>query len=41
MAEGERDSRALGTRLLWFVALWFAGIVAVGAMALIIRSVLL
>ena len=31
----------LAQRLLWFVALWLAGVLAVGAVALLIRSVLL
>lgn len=29
--------RPLGQRLLWFVLLWAAGILAVGAVAMIIR----
>jgi hypothetical protein len=30
----------LGTRLLWFVALWLAGLAVVGAVALLIRLAL-
>jgi len=31
----------LATRLIWFVALWLAGVAVVGAVALAIRQVLL
>jgi hypothetical protein len=31
----------LSQRLLWFVALWLAGVLAVAAVGLLIRSVLL
>jgi hypothetical protein len=41
MAEDKRDSRALSSRLLWFVVLWLAGVATVGTVALLIRSVLL
>jgi hypothetical protein len=35
------DSRhRLAHRLLWFVGLWLAGVLAVGAVSLLIRSVL-
>jgi hypothetical protein len=30
----------LAVRLLWFAALWFAGVLAVAAVGLLIRSVL-
>lgn len=30
----------LGARLLWFLALWLAGLAAVGAVALVIRLAL-
>lgn len=30
----------LGSRLLWFVALWLAGLAVVGAVALVIRLAL-
>ena len=30
-----------GRRLLWFVALWLAGVAAVGALSLTLRAVLL
>ncbi len=33
--------RLLASRLLWFVALWLAGVGAVALLALLIRSVLL
>ncbi|TDH62084.1 DUF2474 family protein [Dankookia rubra] len=33
-------ARRLGSRLLWFVALWVAGVAAVGAVAFLLRSVL-
>ena len=33
--------RPLARRLLWFVALWLAGVGAVGLLALLIRWVLL
>jgi hypothetical protein len=39
MADGSR--RRLASRLLWFAALWLAGVLVVGAVALLIRSVLL
>ncbi len=35
-----RPQPGLRQRLLWFVALWLAGVLAVGAVALLIRSVL-
>lgn len=42
MAQGapQPDTRLL-VRLAWFVALWLAGVAAVGAVAFLIRSVLL
>ena len=36
-----RPQPGLAQRLLWFVALWLAGVLVVGAVALLIRSVLL
>jgi hypothetical protein len=36
-----RPEPGLARQLLWFVGLWLAGVVAVGAVALLIRSVLL
>jgi hypothetical protein len=33
-------SRATLKRLLWFVALWAAGVIVVGAVALIVRAAL-
>jgi hypothetical protein len=33
--------RPLWKRLAWFVALWAAGVAAVGAVAMLIRAVLL
>jgi len=41
MAAGNGNTRGLGFRLLWFAALWVGGVVAVGAVAFLIRSVLL
>ena len=41
MRGGKRDNPALASRLLWFVALWLAGIIAVAAVAFLIRSVLM
>lgn len=38
-ASGKSAPR-LGTRLAWFVALWLAGVAAVGAVGLLIRSLL-
>lgn len=38
---GNHDTGGLGTRLLWFAALWLAGVMAVGAVAFLIRSALL
>ena len=35
-----RPEPGLAQRLLWFVGLWLAGVLAVGAVALLIRSVL-
>ena len=40
MAAGNGNWRAFGARLLWFAALWIGGIVALGAVAFLIRSVL-
>lgn len=39
MAAG--NQHGLAVRLLWFAALWLGGVIAVGAVALLIRSVLL
>lgn len=39
MAAG--NGGGLGLRLLWFAALWLAGVIAVGTIAFLIRSVLL
>ena len=36
-----RSQPPLCARLLWFVALWLAGVAALGAVGLLIRSVLL
>ena len=33
--------RPLYTRLLWFVALWLAGVLVIGAFALLVRRLLL
>ena len=41
MAAGNGNRRTLGVRLLWFAALWLGGVIAVGAVALLIRTVLL
>ena len=44
ITDGRRQRQpvaALGSRLLWFAALWLGGVVAVGAVAFLIRSVLL
>lgn len=41
MAAGNGERRALGPRLLWFAALWIGGVIALGAVAFLIRSVLL
>lgn len=38
---GNRGARGLGSRLLWFGALWLAGVLAVSAVGLLVRSVLL
>ena len=35
------SGRTVASQLLWFVVLWFASVLAVGAVALLIRSVLL
>lgn len=35
-----RDRRGLAVRLLWFVGLWLAGVLVLGTVGLIIRSVL-
>ena len=44
MAEAPERKRAAGgsllTRLAWFVALWIAGLAAVGLVALLIRTAL-
>jgi hypothetical protein len=37
----EPEQRPLATRLLWFAALWLAGVGAVGLTALLIKRVLL
>jgi hypothetical protein len=34
------DDAGLSTRLLWFVALWLAGVAAVALVALLIRTAL-
>jgi hypothetical protein len=39
--ERERQPGSLPTRLLWFAALWLAGIGTVALVALLIRAVLL
>jgi hypothetical protein len=36
-----RRNSKLGIRLLWFIALWLAGVAAVSFVALLIRSVLI
>jgi hypothetical protein len=41
MAGRGGSRRTLGTRLLWFAGLWLAGVLAVGAVAFLIRSTLL
>jgi len=33
--------RPLGKRLLWFVALWFGGLIAVAALAYALRALIL
>lgn len=38
--EGEAP-RPLGKRLLWFVALWFGGLIAVAAVAYALRALIL
>ncbi len=38
--EGE-PLRPLGKRVLWFVALWFAGLIAVAAVAYTLRALIL
>jgi hypothetical protein len=38
---GELEQRPLVSRLLWFAALWLAGVGAVGLVALLIRRILL
>jgi hypothetical protein len=38
---GGNPQGSLASRLVWFAALWLAGLVAVGAVALLIRRVLL
>ena len=40
MANGSGRGRRLGSRLLWFAALWLAGVLVLGAVAMLIRSVL-
>ena len=34
------DRRRLAMRLLWFVGLWLAGVLVLGAVGMMIRSVL-
>ena len=41
MAAGNGNQRALGSRLLWFAALWIGGVLVLGAVAMLIRSALL
>lgn len=41
MADGAAEPGPLWRRLAWFVALWLAGVITVGAVAWIIRAVLL
>ncbi len=40
MAAGNGKRHAFGARLLWFAALWIGGVIALGAVAFLIRSVL-
>ena len=35
------EKRALAVRLAWFVALWLLGVLALGAVGLLIRTALL
>ena len=41
MTAGNGKRHGLGLRLLWFTVLWLGGVCAVGAVAFLIRSVLL
>lgn len=41
MAAGNGNRHGLGRRLLWFTILWLGGVLAVGAVAFLIRSALL
>jgi hypothetical protein len=41
MAAGNGNQGGLGHRLLWFTILWLGGVLAVGAVAFLIRSALL
>lgn len=41
MTAGNGNRHGLGLRLLWFAILWLGGLLAVGAVAFLIRSVLL
>jgi hypothetical protein len=40
MSTGDDRPPALWQRVLWFVALWLAGVAAVAAVGLLIRSLL-
>lgn len=37
MRPGDADGRPLGRRLLWMVALWLAGVAAVGTLAAVLK----
>jgi hypothetical protein len=41
MTTGNGNHRSLAHRLLWFAMLWLGGVLAVGAVGFLIRSVLL
>jgi hypothetical protein len=41
MVDGNHIGRGLAARLFWFAILWLAGVMTVGAVALLIRSVLM
>lgn len=41
MTAANGNRHGLGLRLLWFAILWLGGVLAVGTLAFLIRSVLL
>lgn len=39
--ESELETTSLGRKWLWFVGLWIGGVVTIGALSIVLRSILL